>query len=46
MHRFLAEADARVRTEQVPVENWPAGVYVLSIQVEGSAPVVRKFVVE
>jgi len=46
MHRFRAVANARVQTEQVPVSEWPSGVYVLSIQVEGSAPVVRRFVVE
>jgi len=46
MHRFRAVANARVQTEQVPVSEWPAGVYVLSIQAEGSAPVVRRFVVQ
>ena len=45
MHRFLAEADARVQTEQVPVADWPAGVYVLRVQ-SGARQWVRKFVVE
>ena len=45
MHRSIAEADARVRTEQVPVADWPAGVYILRVQ-SGARQWVRKFVVE
>lgn len=46
LHQESLQLSPAIEGHEIDLRGWPAGVYVLSIQAEGSAPVVRKIVVE
>ena len=46
LHQEKLQLSPTLQEHQVDLRDWPAGVYVLSLQAEGNAPVVRRFVVQ
>lgn len=46
MHQEKLQLSPAMQEHQIDLRGWPAGVYILSIQANGSAPVVRRFVVQ